>query len=204
MTADDELVGRLRDEVARLATENELLRRRSAASAGSTGGSTSLDVAEFPWADPSGRSEPWHGEETVPLVSVVDLPRSVQFYVGALGFSVTNEWVDEGVLRWCQLRHGGAGLMLQQRTDVAEHPILSASGSSERPDRPNENISLCVFCEDAIAVWDELRRRGSAYPSHPQVLNGLCKFDIRLQWLISQRSCIRGVDIKRQHSVNKR
>ena len=172
-----ELVAKLNDEVARLAAENRLL-RQSAASACSTVRTTSSDVAKFPWTDPSGISEAWHGSETVPLIDVADLPSSVQFYVDAVGFSVTNKWIDaDGVLRWCQLRHGGAGLMLQQqRADAVE----SASGSSERAHRPNENICICLFCADAVAVWSELRRRGIVRPSRPQVLNGLCELDIRL------------------------
>jgi hypothetical protein len=192
----------LRNEVARLVTENRLLRRSVASAVADTSCYTSSE-------------RPWLGNETVPLMTVADMSTSVRFYVDAVGFSVTNKWVDDdGVLRWCQLRHGGAGLMLQQRVDGTERPVLSHpnhlpkcgslrssylplclcvsvslsccvclthsplahSLSSDGTQRqPNESICLCIFCEDAIAVWNELRRRGCAHPTHPQVLNGLCK-----------------------------
>ena len=174
MTVDSDELESLRTEVARLVAENELL-RRSAASA-SPLSTTSSAAPKFPWADASHRFEPWLGNETVPLMTVADMSTSVQFYVDALGFSVTNKWVDDdGVLRWCQLRHGGAGLMLQQRVDATERPVLSTSPNrSDGTQRQlNESICLCIFCEDAIAVWNELRRRGRAHPTHPQVLNGL-------------------------------
>ena len=129
MTVDSDELERLRSEVARLVTENRLLRRSVLASAVSSSTTSAVARPKFPWADTScytSSERPWLGDETVPLMTVADMSTSVRFYVDAVGFSVTNKWVDDdGVLRWCQLRHGGAGLMLQQRADGTERPVLS-------------------------------------------------------------------------------
>ena len=52
--------------------------------------------------------------EVVPFLAVGDMPTSLAFYVDGLGFAMEGKWVDDGVLRWCRLRLGGASLMLQQ------------------------------------------------------------------------------------------
>ena len=41
--------------------------------------------------------------QVVPLFSVTDIQRSRRFYVNALGFAMTNQWIDGGKLRWCWL-----------------------------------------------------------------------------------------------------
>ena len=42
----------------------------------------------------------------VPFLAVADMRASLAFYVDGLGFAVENKWIDDGVLRWCQLRLG--------------------------------------------------------------------------------------------------
>ena len=53
-------------------------------------------------------------DKVVPFFAVKDMEQSVAFYVDGLGFEFENKWVEDGALRWCHLRIGGAGLMLQQ------------------------------------------------------------------------------------------
>lgn len=103
--------------------------------------------------------------EVVPFLAVADMRASLAFYVDGLGFAVENKWIDDGVLRWCQLRLGSASVMLQQfRTEGHDARRFSA--------RKGEGVMLCFFCADAAAIYRAVRRRGIA-ASEPQVGNGM-------------------------------
>ena len=52
--------------------------------------------------------------KVVPFLAVKDMEKSVVFYIDGLGFEFKNKWVEDGVIRWCDLLIGEAGLMLQQ------------------------------------------------------------------------------------------
>ena len=52
--------------------------------------------------------------QTVPFLAVSDIEASIKFYIDKIGFEITQTWIDEGKLRWCWLRRGGAALMLQE------------------------------------------------------------------------------------------
>ena len=103
--------------------------------------------------------------EVVPFLAVADMSASLAFYVDGLAFSMEGKWVDEGVLRWCQLRLGGASLMLQQ---------FRTSGHDARrfgPDK-GEGVVLCFFCADAVAFYRAVRERGLD-ATEPQVGNAM-------------------------------
>ena len=103
--------------------------------------------------------------EVVPFLAVADMNASLAFYVDGLGFSMEGRWVDEGVLRWCRLRLGGASLMLQQ---------FRTSGHDARrfgPDK-GEGVVLCFFCADAVAFYRAVRERGLE-ATEPQVGNAM-------------------------------
>lgn len=104
-------------------------------------------------------------QQAVPFFHVFDLPASLRFYVDGLGFRIMQRWEPEGRLRWCWLTLGGASLMLQEYVHD-EHRSL----------RPQEKrgvgVSICLMCEDAIAIHDESVRRG-LQPKEPFVGNGL-------------------------------
>ena len=94
-------------------------------------------------------------QQAVPFFRVSDMEASVRFYVGGLGFQITNRWVVDGKLRWCWLVNGGAALMLQQ---------LSREGDdSWRPaDKLGVGVSICFVCQDALALYGEFVSRGVA------------------------------------------
>ena len=54
-----------------------------------------------------------HGKSVMPSLTVDDLQRSLDFFVG-LGFSVEDRWEDKGVLLGVMLRAGDARLGLAQ------------------------------------------------------------------------------------------
>jgi len=93
-------------------------------------------------------------KQAVPFFMVANIQNSLDFYVGGLGFEKTNQWIDEGKLRWCWLQHGGAALMLQEyRPDMRER--LASEGKVL-----GVGVSICFTCEDALAFYREVISRG--------------------------------------------
>jgi len=90
-------------------------------------------------------------EQTVPLLGITSMDASLDFYVDGLGFTMTNRWIDEGVLRWCWLQHGGAALMLQEYTEQARPPKGTVLGAG---------VGLNFTCRDALAFYRAVRARG--------------------------------------------
>jgi lactoylglutathione lyase len=92
-------------------------------------------------------------EKAVPFFWVRDIRKSLDFYVDGLGFKITNQWIDEGTLRWCWLELGTAAMMLQEY-------------SPERPPRNvtdhvvGAGVSICFTCKDALTIYRELKARG--------------------------------------------
>lgn len=103
--------------------------------------------------------------EVVPFLAVKDLAKSLAFYVGGLGFTKTDEWVDEDIPRWCRLKIGKAGLMLQQFP--TEGPEARKYG-----DFKGEGVIFCFFCDDAVAFYRAVKSR-KVHASEPTVGNGL-------------------------------
>ena len=96
--------------------------------------------------------------EAVPFFRVADIERSLRFYVEGLGFVMTSSWSPEGHVRWCALRLGDAGIMLQTRQAVvAAVP---------------EGITICFQCRDALALYRQFRAHG-LNPTRPFVGNNL-------------------------------
>jgi catechol 2,3-dioxygenase-like lactoylglutathione lyase family enzyme len=104
--------------------------------------------------------------QAVPFFRVADMAQSLRFYRDGLGFTLGSQWVVEGQLRWCWLSRGGVSLMLQQ--------FAIEGHDSWTPSTPVkcEGISICVMCEDAIALYHELKGR-DVDASRPFVGNGL-------------------------------
>lgn len=103
--------------------------------------------------------------QSVPFLSVADIEASVRFYGGGLGFEMTNQWVDEGKLRWCWLQHGGAALMLQE--------FRREGHDSWAPSvKVGEGVSIAFICRDALAIYHQAKQRGLS-PSQPRVGNGM-------------------------------
>ena len=70
--------------------------------------------------------------QAVPFFRVSNMAESVRFYVDGLGFKMSNQWINEGKLRWCWLQLGGAALMLQER-----HVSRTPGG------KVGEGVSIC-------------------------------------------------------------
>lgn len=88
----------------------------------------------------------------VPLLWVHDIAGSVAFYVDGLGFEKTDEWIDEGRLRWCRLRRGGASMMLQEFWTEGSHRNV--------PDGAvGVGVSFYFACDDARRLYEMLRDR---------------------------------------------
>jgi catechol 2,3-dioxygenase-like lactoylglutathione lyase family enzyme len=103
-------------------------------------------------------------KQAVPFFAVSDMQASLRFYVGGLGFEMTQQWVDEGVLRWCWLELGGAALMLQQyRTEG--HDAWVPQG------KVGEGVTIDFMCADALAIYHEATARGLKIKQQPFVGN---------------------------------
>jgi hypothetical protein len=75
-------------------------------------------------------------QQAVPFFQVSNIEESIRYYVAGLGFAMTNQWIDEGKLRWCWLQLGGAALMLQEfRKDMAPEGKLGLG------------VSICFQCK---------------------------------------------------------
>lgn len=104
-------------------------------------------------------------KQAVPFFLVRNMAESLRYYIGGLGFTMTLYWIDEGKLRWCWLRHGGAALMLQEIRQDGHHS-WSPQG------KVGEGVSICFICEDALAIYREVTARG-IQASRPFVGNGM-------------------------------
>jgi len=104
-------------------------------------------------------------KEVVPFLHVSSMEQSVHYYLEGLGFTMKHQWIVEGKLRWCWLALGGASLMLQEFPKEG-HDSWVPSG------KVGEGVSLYFTCEDAIAIYKELKSRG-IQASEPEVGNAM-------------------------------
>jgi hypothetical protein len=56
-------------------------------------------------ADPADKA---NVREVVPFFGILDMERSLRYYVDGLGFEIKNKWIVNGKVRWCWLVRGGA------------------------------------------------------------------------------------------------
>lgn len=94
-------------------------------------------------------------KQVIPFLGVTDIERSIRFYIDGLAFTMKHKWEPEGRLRWCWLTRGGASLMLQEF-------VKEGHGGLEPEGKLGQGVSLCFICEDAVALYRELRSRGIA------------------------------------------
>jgi predicted lactoylglutathione lyase len=104
-------------------------------------------------------------KEVIPFLAVSEMERSVRYYMDGLGFTMTQQWVDDGMLRWCCLALGGAKVMLQEFRKEGH-------GSWIPKGKLGEGVSLCFICEDALAIYHEATSR-EIEASEPQVGNAM-------------------------------
>ncbi len=104
-------------------------------------------------------------KQAVPSFWVMNIEESFRYYTDGLGFKVSKKWMDEGKLRWCWLERDGVGLMLQEFWKEGQHKNLPTG-------KAGEGISICFICEDAVALYREIKSRGIE-ASNPNVGNGM-------------------------------
>ena len=114
--------------------------------------------------EPETKSEP-NLKQAVPFFGVSNIEQSVSYYVDGLGFEITRKWIDDGKLRWCYLERGGAALMLQEFWKEGQHANLPR-------EKLGVGVSICFFCEDALALYREFVSRG-INAARPYVGNGM-------------------------------
>lgn len=103
--------------------------------------------------------------QAVPFFAVKSMEASLRFYVEGLGFIMTRKWIDEGTLRWCWLELDDVAVMLQE--------FRTAGNDSWVPSgKAGEGVSICFFCDDAVAIYHAITTRGIT-ARRPYVGNGL-------------------------------
>lgn len=101
---------------------------------------------------------------TVPLLMVMNLERSLAFYVDGLGFTIQNRWEPDGHLRWCWMSFGGGALMLQEAGGAGRDKMAAAGPLGN-------GVSLYFQCGDALAIYRDAAARGTHALREPQVGN---------------------------------
>jgi lactoylglutathione lyase len=99
-------------------------------------------------------------KQAIPFFMVVNIDKSLNFYVTGLGFQLINKWEPNGKIEWCLLQLGNASIMLQE---YRQSPGIEKFG---------EGVSICFMCEDALTIYDQIILRG-LMPSEPFVGNNL-------------------------------
>lgn len=98
--------------------------------------------------------------QAVPFFMVTDMARSLSFYADGIGFEMKNKWEPRGSIEWCWLQLDQVALMLQE--------YRNPPPSTNR----GEGFSICLMCEDALALYRQFTARG-LYPAEPFVGNNL-------------------------------
>jgi lactoylglutathione lyase len=88
-------------------------------------------------------------KQVVPFLWVINMEASISYYVDRLGFELVNRWIDDGKLRWCWLKLGGAAIMLQEYKQDHIPEI-----------KRGEGVSICFQCEDALAIYSDALSKG--------------------------------------------
>ena len=104
-------------------------------------------------------------KQTVPFFWVMNIEESVRYYKDGLGFNMTEQWIEEGKLRWCRLERGGGTLMLQEFWKEGHHANV--------PDgKLGAGVSIYFICEDALSLYREFISH-EVQASKPIVSNGM-------------------------------
>ncbi|MEO5988459.1 MAG: VOC family protein [Candidatus Eisenbacteria bacterium] len=97
----------------------------------------------------------------IPMLPVMSMPASVEFYCGTLGFGVENRNDSWG---WAMLRFDECRLMLDQ--SIRTHQVL-----------PRDPV-LYMYPEDIVAYHEQVRMSGFEVPDLEVTFYGLTEFRI--------------------------
>jgi lactoylglutathione lyase len=87
-------------------------------------------------------------KQAVPFFMVVDMKKSLRFYLDELGFGLKMKWEPNGTIEWCWLQIGEAAIMLQEyRINAPAEPR-------------GKGVSICFMCDDALTLYSRLISRG--------------------------------------------
>lgn len=100
----------------------------------------------------------------VPILSVTDTTRTLEFYRDALNFEVKNTFEPDGKLVWAFLKAGEVELMVEERT-------------SENT-QPRKDTSLYFYPDDIEALHASLKTRGYPVSDSRVTFYGMKEFDL--------------------------
>lgn len=92
-------------------------------------------------------------KQAVPFFGISSMENSLRFYIDGLGFTMTRSWIVEGKIRWCWLELEQVALMLQEHRGKEPN-------SWELLGKVGTGVSICFECEDALALYREVKSRG--------------------------------------------
>lgn len=81
---------------------------------------------------------------------VADMGKSLDFYVGGLGFELKKKWEPNGTIEWCWLYIDYVALMLQEYR--ANIPTI----------KKGEGVTICFICQDALVIYQQALAKGLA------------------------------------------
>jgi lactoylglutathione lyase len=88
-------------------------------------------------------------KQAVPFFMVKDMESSINFYVNGLGFSITENWIDKGKIKWCWLNLDSAAIMLQEYDE-----------KNMTKEKAGEGVEIFFICEDALAIYTKITSNG--------------------------------------------
>jgi catechol 2,3-dioxygenase-like lactoylglutathione lyase family enzyme len=106
-----------------------------------------------------------------PLLNVESVPRSIAFYCDHLGFRVTQQWEDQGRVRWASLAADGVCLMLNEPHN--------ADSDQRRNRQAYEDTVFYFAIDDVDALHAQLETAGVAVGKISNEHYGMREFYIR-------------------------
>jgi len=104
-----------------------------------------------------------------PMLSVVDLPRTIRFYSEKLGFRVTSTFGDPVV--WCELHRDGVDIMFNappRDRVIRDVPLKS-----------KDYQVFYINPDDVVALHEEFRSRGVDVTDLRVTIYGMKEFEVR-------------------------
>ncbi|HMF70757.1 MAG TPA: VOC family protein [Flavitalea sp.] len=106
-------------------------------------------------------------KQAVPFFMVIDMTKSLDFYIKGLGFELKHKWEPEGRIEWCWLQFDDASIMMQEyRTNIPT-------------EKRGEGVSVCFICEDALKIYKEMISHGLSTSSEPFVGNNMWVIELK-------------------------
>jgi len=106
-----------------------------------------------------------------PLLNVESVSRSISFYRDHLGFRVSQEWEDDGRVRWASLEAASIRLMLNEPHDV--------DSDDRRTRRAYEDAVFYFTIEDVDSFYAHLMNSGVSVGAIANEHYGMREFYVR-------------------------